>query len=181
MLITSWSARTTPFNQREGTQVFIVSLMTNIVFVATIVSNVYIKKSNHSDAIIGIAMTIHAYIVLLGLFIPLLYAIHKYGAAYPKTGSYADSLSTIFTSFGANRDYDNLSHNSIDSRKSDRRRLKSAKLSDYNQTANFFARVSPNHFSFPCDHNVDASLQTRASLINNPLYEGVPGFRSAYP
>ncbi len=184
LLLMSWSARNTPFNQRDGTQVLIVSLLIAMVFIASMLLNMNITKPNNRDIIISLSMNIYAFIVLLGLFVPLLYTIHKYGILWPKTSSYADSLSTIFTTFGGNHDVDNCSHNSVESRDSHyKRKHKLSKSFDFNNGNNFFARVSPNSYAIPMhsNHQNITSHQTRATLIPNPLYEGVPGFRSVYP
>lgn len=51
--------------------------------------------------------------VLLGIFGPQLFAIHKYGGFPHKPLSYADSLSTVFTMF---KDLDNASSGGTTSR-----------------------------------------------------------------
>jgi len=191
LLLISWSARNTPFNQRDGAQVLIVSLLISVVFIASMISEMNISKTHYRDIIISLTMNIYAFITLLGLFVPLLYTIHKYGILFPKTSSYADSLSTIFTTFGGNHDLqnDNCSHNSVESRKSnERRKMKSHQMSksfDLNNANNFFARVSPNSYTIPIQSHQNMTSHrnnnNRSALIPNPLYEGVPGFRSAYP
>ena len=158
-------------------------------------------------------MIIRSFVALIGLFIPLLITIHKYGVFMPgKASSYADSLSTIFTNFGMSLDTDNFS---LSSRRSREGVMKGKGANGQN----FFTRISPNHFtnpyrfphhqlhnihhinlhpnnhiksfhplnSYPTTPNSDSTKsrgQNQTSnkiMIPNPLYEGVPGFRSAYP
>lgn len=183
LLLICWSARNTPFNQREGNQSLVVSLLIAVVFIASIITIININRSKYNDIIISFSMNLYAFLVLLGLFVPLLHTIHKYGALVPKSGSYADSLSTIFTSFGGAHDLnDSFSHNSSQSHKSKECcNQKISKPFDFHNSNNFFARVSPNCYTNPMTTHMKVNRQNKCSLMHNTLFEGVPGYRSAYP
>lgn len=187
LLLVCWSARNTPFNQRDGNQSLVVSLLIAVVFIASMIAIININRSKYNDIIISFTMNLYAFLVLLGLFVPLLHNIHKYGVLVPKSGSYADSLSTIFTNFGGTHDLkDSFSHNSAQSHKSkDCFNSKLERPFDLHNSHNFFARVSPNCYTNPMTMNPMANHlkinRNKCSLMHNTLYEGVPGFRSAYP
>ncbi|XP_054158808.1 uncharacterized protein LOC128957118 [Oppia nitens] len=204
LLIMCWSARSTPFNQKDGNQLMIVSLLTTMVFIASMVSIMNMGNKTtvkYMDIVIALSMNIYGFLVLLGLFVPLLHTIHKYGILVPKSGSYADSLSTIFTSFGAQdliTDGCSSTHNSSTKQYRDCHNSKISKSFDFHNNinknknngnngggggGNFFARVSPNCYTTPpivSPYKIVAR-NTNCSLMHNTLYEGVPGFRSAYP
>ena len=181
LLLMCWSARNTPFNQKEGTQSLVVSLLITSVFIVSMVAVMNLNIPKYNDIIISFSMNFYAFFVILGLFVPLLHTIHKYGVLVPKSGSYADSLSTIFTSFGGAPDLnDSFSHNSSQSRKSKEFNSKISKSFDFQNANNFFARVSPNCYTNPMTNHYKFN-RNKCSLMHTSLYEGVPGFRSAYP
>ena len=172
LLLMCWSARNTPFNQKEGNQSLIVSLLIVVVFIVSMTAVMNINISKYNDIIISISMNFYAFFVLLGLFVPLLHTIHKYGVLVPKSGSYADSLSTIFTSFGGAPDLnESFSHNSSQSHKNKECfNPKPSKPFDFQNSNNFFARVSPNCYTNPMTNPYKFSRNNR-SLMHSTLYE----------
>lgn len=181
LLMVAFSARRTPFNQAEGSQTFFVALCLALIFLITVLLHISVKDPKLQDFIVGISMIIQALIVLIGIFIPLLVIIHKYDIFVPsrKSASYTESMSTIFTNY--HRESDKASLNSNSSEHSLRNK---PALPKKIANTNFFIRPARNHtfhysnlFSNPYHNN----LNHFGGLSTNTLYDGMPGFRSAYP
>ncbi|GFT00079.1 g_PROTEIN_RECEP_F3_4 domain-containing protein [Nephila pilipes] len=100
------STRRIPYNQPESRSLIATTLSCLVIFLSWDVACWLLPDSNSRNIAAPSALMATALTVLLGIFGPQLFAIHKYGGFPHKPLSYADSLSTVFTMF---KDLDNTS------------------------------------------------------------------------
>ncbi|KAF8766888.1 putative metabotropic glutamate receptor mgl-1 like protein [Argiope bruennichi] len=100
------STRRIPYNQPESRSLIATTLSCLVIFLSWDVACWLLPDSNSRNIAAPSALMATALTILLGIFGPQLFAIHKYGGFPHKPLSYADSLSTVFTMF---KDLDNTS------------------------------------------------------------------------
>ncbi|XP_071033769.1 metabotropic glutamate receptor 3 [Parasteatoda tepidariorum] len=102
----SISNRRIPYNQQESRSLIATSLSCLVIFLSWAIACWLLPDSGSRNIAAPSTLMATALTVLLGIFGPQLFAIHKYGGFPHKPLSYADSLSTVFTMF---KDLDNAS------------------------------------------------------------------------
>lgn len=102
-----------PYNQPESRSLIATSLSCVVIFSSWDIACWLLPDSDSRNIAAPTALVATALTVLLGIFGPQLFAIHKYGGFPHKPLSYADSLSTVFTMF---KDLDNSSSGGTTSR-----------------------------------------------------------------
>ncbi|XP_023220735.1 uncharacterized protein LOC111622554 [Centruroides sculpturatus] len=99
VVLTTLSVHNVPYNYTEGKSLIATSVICLAVFIGWAVACWMLTNTGDRHIAASLAPIATAAAVLIGIFCPQLYAIHKYGVFPHKKLSYTDSLSTVFSVF----------------------------------------------------------------------------------